>query len=73
VDQVPSGPTLRLVHGWIYIFAGILTVTAVVVTLPLTILPALDNMGWHLNALALHDQIAVAAITLVVITNTQHL
>ena len=54
--------------GWIYIFAGILTVTAVVVTLPLTVLPALDNMGWHLNAGSLHDQIWVAAITLVVIT-----
>jgi len=36
--------------GWIYIFAGILTVTAVVVTLPLTILPALYNMGWHVDA-----------------------
>jgi urea carboxylase system permease len=54
--------------GWIYIFAGILTVTAVVVTLPLTVLPALNNMGWHVDALALHDQIWVAAITLVVIT-----
>ncbi|HVA52085.1 MAG TPA: amino acid permease [Acidimicrobiales bacterium] len=54
--------------GWIYIFAGILTVTAVVVTIPLTVLPALDNMGWHVNAGALHDQIWVAAITLVVIT-----
>jgi amino acid transporter len=54
--------------GWIYIFAGILTVTAVVVTLPLTILPALYNMGWHIDAGALHDQIWVAAITLVVIT-----
>jgi urea carboxylase system permease len=54
--------------GWIYIFAGILTVTAVVVTLPLTVLPALDNMGWHVNAGALHDQIWVAAITLVLIT-----
>jgi urea carboxylase system permease len=54
--------------GWIYIFAGILTVTAVVVTLPLTILPALYNMGWHVDAGALHDQIWVAAITLVVIT-----
>lgn len=53
--------------GWIYVFAGILTVTAVVVTLPLTILPAIDNMGWHLNAASLHDQIWVAAITLVVI------
>jgi urea carboxylase system permease len=54
--------------GWVYIFAGILTVTAVVVTLPLTILPAIDNMGWHVDAVALHDQIWVAAITLVLIT-----
>jgi len=54
--------------GWIYIFAGILTVTAVVVTLPLTVLPALYNMGWHVDAGALHDQIWVALITLVVIT-----
>jgi amino acid transporter len=54
--------------GWIYIFAGILTVTAVVVTLPLTLLPAFVLMGWHLNAAALHDQIWVAVITLVVIT-----
>ena len=54
--------------GWIYIFAGILTVTAVVVTIPLTVLPALDNMGWHVDAGALHDQIWVAAIVLVIIT-----
>ena len=54
--------------GWIYIFAGVLTVTAVVVTLPLTILPMVDLMGWHLNAGALDDQIWVAVITLVVIT-----
>ncbi|HLM96532.1 MAG TPA: APC family permease [Acidimicrobiales bacterium] len=54
--------------GWIYIFAGILTVTAVVVTLPLTLLPAFDLMGWHLAATALDDQIWVAAVTLVVIT-----
>lgn len=54
--------------GWIYIFAGVLTVTAVVVTLPLTLLPMIDLMGWHLNAGALDDQIWVAVITLVVIT-----
>ena len=35
--------------GWIYIFAGILTVTAVVVTLPLTLLPAFKLMGWNLT------------------------
>jgi urea carboxylase system permease len=54
--------------GWIYIFAGILTVTAVVVTLPLTLLPAFDLMGWHLDAGALDDQIVLALITLAVIT-----
>ena len=42
--------------------------TAVVVTLPLTVLPALDNMGWNVDAGSLHDQIWVAAITLVLIT-----
>jgi amino acid transporter len=54
--------------GWIYIFAGILTVTSVVVTIPLAVLPVLYNMGWHLKVTALHDQIWVAAIVLVLIT-----
>jgi urea carboxylase system permease len=54
--------------GWIYIFAGILTVTAVVVTLPLTILPMFNLMGWNLNAAAHSDQIWVAVVTLIVIT-----
>ena len=63
-----AGKRFAWFTGWIYIFAGILTVTAVVVTLPLTLLPAFNNMGWHLSASSLHDQIWVAAITLVVIT-----
>ena len=54
--------------GWIYIFAGVLTVTAVVITLPITILPMLNLMGWNLNAAAHSDQIWVAVITLLVIT-----
>ena len=33
--------------GWIYLFAGILTVTAVVATLPLALIPALNGLGWH--------------------------
>src|SRR6202007_420839 len=32
--------------GWIYLFAGILTVTAVVATLPLALIPALNGLGW---------------------------
>src|SRR6266568_5100725 len=55
--------------GWIYLFAGILTVTAVVATLPLALIPALNGLGWHsLNAASLNTNLVVALITLVVIT-----
>jgi urea carboxylase system permease len=55
--------------GWIYLFAGILTVTAVVATLPLALIPALNGLGWKsLNGASLHTQLVVALITLVVIT-----
>jgi amino acid transporter len=59
--------------GWIYLFAGILTVTAVVATLPLALIPALNGLGWHSlgtgsSSTVLHTQLIVAMITLVVIT-----
>ena len=58
--------------GWIYLFAGILTVTAVVATLPLALIPALNGLGWHSlgagDPTVLHTQLVVALITLVVIT-----
>jgi amino acid transporter len=55
--------------GWIYLFAGILTVTAVVATLPLALIPALNGLGWKsLDGGSLHTQLIVAAITLLVIT-----
>src|SRR5512140_1294982 len=55
--------------GWIYLFAGMLTVTAVVATLPIALIPALNGLGWHsLNAASLHTQEVVALITLAVIT-----
>src|SRR3984957_16166804 len=54
--------------GWIYLFAGILTVPAVVATLPLALIPALNGLGWHsLNGASLNTQLVVALITLVVI------
>jgi amino acid transporter len=54
--------------GWIYLFAGILTVTAVVATLPLALIPALNGLGWHsLNGASLNTQLVVALITLAVI------
>ena len=64
-----SSRTYSWFTGWIYLFAGILTVTAVVATLPLALIPALNGLGWHsLNAASLHTQEVVALITLVVIT-----
>ena len=55
--------------GWIYMFAGIITVAAVVATLPLALIPALNGLGWHsLNAASLHNQRIFAIVTLVVIT-----
>ncbi len=54
--------------GWIYLFAGVLTVTAVVATLPLALIPALNGLGWHSLGLTLHTELVFALITLVVIT-----
>jgi urea carboxylase system permease len=55
--------------GWIYVFAGMLTVTAVVATLPLALIPALNGLGWKsLNVASLHTELVVALITLAVIT-----
>jgi urea carboxylase system permease len=59
--------------GWIYLFAGIITVTAVVATLPLALIPAFQGLGWHSlgvgsSSTVLHTQLVVALITLVVIT-----
>ena len=55
--------------GWMYLFAGIITVSAVVATLPLALIPALNGLGWHsLNVGSLHTQLVVALITLAVIT-----
>ena len=64
-----SNRTYSWFTGWIYLFAGILTVTAVVATIPLALIPALNGLGWHsLNAASLHTQLVVALITLAVIT-----
>ncbi len=59
--------------GWIYLFAGILTVTAVVATLPLALIPMLQGLGWSKLGVGdsntvLHTELVIALITLVVIT-----
>src|SRR5579875_990560 len=62
-----AGRTYSWFSGWIYLFAGILTVTAVVATLPLALIPAFNGLGWHVSS-SLHTEEVVALITLVVIT-----
>jgi urea carboxylase system permease len=54
--------------GWIYLWAGALTVAAVVATLPLTLIPMLDDIGFSMSADSLTNQKWIAAITLAVIT-----
>ncbi len=54
--------------GWIYLFAGILTVCAVVATLPLALIPMLNGLGWKSLGMTLHTELVVALITLIVIT-----
>src|SRR4051812_21729041 len=54
--------------GWIYLWAGALTVAAVVATLPLTLIPMLNNIGIGMDAASLTNQKWIAAATLLVIT-----
>jgi urea carboxylase system permease len=62
-----SGRAYSWFAGWIYLFAGVLTVTSVCVTLPLALIPALNNMGWELDN-DLSNQRIVAVVTLITIT-----
>src|SRR6266478_111034 len=62
-----AGKTYSWFAGWIYLFAGILTVTAVCVTLPLALIPAFNNMGWNVHN-TLHNQRIFAIVTLISIT-----
>src|SRR5881392_1837495 len=62
-----AGKSYSWFTGWIYLFAGILTVASVCATLPYALIPAFNNMGWNL-ASTHSNQRWVAAITLVAIT-----
>ena len=62
-----AGKSYSWFAGWIYLFAGILTVTSVCVTLPLALIPAFNLMGWNL-AQTHSNQRIVAIVTLALIT-----
>src|SRR5215216_5592609 len=55
--------------GWIYLWAGALTIAAVVATLPLTLIPVINDIGLSdMSPDSLTNQKWIAIITLVVIT-----
>src|SRR6266700_4121431 len=54
-----SGKTYSWFAGWIYLFAGVLTVASVCATLPYALIPAFNNMGGGL-ANNLHNQRIIA-------------
>src|SRR5258707_1069235 len=62
-----AGKTYSWFTGWIYLFAGILTVASVCATLPYALIPAFNNMGWNL-AQTHSNQRIIAVIALVAIT-----
>src|SRR5438270_10523994 len=62
-----AGKSYSWFNGWIYLFAGILTVASVCATLPLALIPAFNNMGWNLAATH-SNQRWIAVITLIAIT-----
>ena len=62
-----SGKTYSWFAGWIYLFAGVITVSSVCATLPLALIPAFNNMGWNL-ALSHSNERIIAIITLALIT-----
>ena len=63
-----SGKTYSWFAGWIYLFAGVLTVTSVCVTLPLALIPALNGLGWDGLSNSLSNQRIIAIVTLALIT-----
>jgi urea carboxylase system permease len=65
-----SGRAYAWMTGWIYLFAGVITVAAVVATLPIALIPVLNSVfNVHLNnTLGSSDQRTIALIALVVIT-----
>ncbi len=65
-----SGRGYAWFTGWFYLIAGILTVASVCATLPIALLPMINNIfGSEFNtSLGSADQAVVAVITLVLIT-----
>lgn len=59
-----SNKTYSWFTGWIYLFAGVLTVTAVDVTVPIVLIPLLNSLGMNIENTS-QNQIIIAVIVLV--------
>src|SRR5437588_7748425 len=62
-----AGKAYAWFTGWIYLFAGVLTVASVCATLPFALIPAFNNMGWNM-ANNHSNQRWIAVVTLIAIT-----
>jgi len=62
-----AGKSYSWFTGWIYLFAGILTVASVCATVPYALIPAFQNMGWNVRLDSTNER-WVAVITLILIT-----
>src|SRR3989475_1173953 len=58
-----SNRTYSWFTGWIYLFAGVLTVTAVDVTVPIVLIPLLNSLGMNIENNS-QNQITIALIVL---------
>jgi amino acid transporter len=59
-----SNKTYAWFTGWIYLFAGVLTVASVCATVPLVLIPLLQNLGWTSLPNTADAQRNVAALVL---------
>jgi urea carboxylase system permease len=59
-----SNRTYSWFTGWIYLFAGVLTITGVDVTIPIVLVPLLNGLGIHITSSAT-TSITIAAIVLI--------
>lgn len=62
-----AGRGYAWITGWLYLFAGIITVAAVSATLPLALIPFLNAIGVEMEA-SVTNQRWIAIITLILIT-----
>ena len=61
-----SNRTYSWFTGWIYLFAGVLTVTAVDVTVPIVLIPLLNSLGMNIE----NNSQSQITIALIVLTST---